>query len=118
VPWRPLGPADLDHLLSVGLQKDGQASAVAAGTLHRPAAPPRNLRSGEVEQAMVAGRISAHRRLGEQAAYWVSGGGEGVAVGVDADHAVDGAGQPAHRKGPFQSLAWSCRPGGHCAALL
>ena len=42
----------------------------------------------------------------------------GVAVGVDANHAVDGAGQPAHRHGSSLSLAWSCRPGGHRAALL
>jgi hypothetical protein len=37
---------------------------------------------GEVEQVTVAGRIRAHRRLGEQAAHHVdSGGSEGVAVG-------------------------------------
>jgi hypothetical protein len=74
---------------------------------------------GEVQQATITGRVGPNRGLGEQAADRVGGGGgEGVAVGIDADHAVDGAGQPAHRKGSSLSLAWSCRPGGHRAALL
>jgi hypothetical protein len=42
----------------------------------------------------------------------------GCRGGVDADHAVDGAGQPGHYRGSFLSWAWSGRPGGHRAALL
>ena len=118
-PQRPLGPAHLHHPLTSGLQEGGQPGAIAASTLHRPAPPTGHLRPGEVEQATIAGRIRAHRRLGEQTPDRVGGGrGEGVAVGVDADHPVDGAGQPAHRKGFSLSLAWSCRTGGHRAALL
>jgi hypothetical protein len=73
----------------------------------------------EVKQATVASRLCPDRRLGKQAAHHVAGErGEGVAVGVDADHAVDGPGQPAHRYGSSLSLAWSCRPEGHHAAHL
>jgi hypothetical protein len=115
----PLRPADLDHPLAVDLQEGCQPGAVAAGTLHRPATPPRHLRVGEVEQATIAGRICPYRGLGEQAAYRIGGSrGQGVTVGVDTDHPVDSAGQPAHRHGSSLSLAWSCRPGGHRAALL
>jgi hypothetical protein len=57
---------------------------------------------GKVEQATVAGRVCAHRRLGKQAAHHVGGGrGEGVAVGVDADHPINGSGQPSHSSGSF-----------------
>jgi hypothetical protein len=121
-PRRPLGPADLHHPLAAALQEGGQPSAVAASTLHRPTAPTRNLHLGEVQKATVAGRIRPYRGLGKQAAHRVGGGrGKGVAVGVDADHAVNGAGQPAHRHGSslwFSVVGWSCRPGGHRAALL
>src|SRR5215211_4938836 len=66
----PLGPADLHNPLAMGLlQEGGQAGAVAAGALHRPAAPTRHLRLGEVEQAAVAGRVGARRGLGEHAAH-------------------------------------------------
>jgi hypothetical protein len=117
-PQGPLGPADLHHPLAVGLQEYGKPGAVAAGTLHRPATPTGHLRPGEVEQPTVTGRIGTDRGLGEQAAHRVGdGGGQGVAVGVDADHPVDDAAQPAHRNGS-SVVAWSCRPGGHRAALL
>jgi hypothetical protein len=57
---------------------------------------------GEVEQATIPARIGPYRGLGKQAAHRVDGGGgEGVSVGVDADHAVDRAGQPGHRHGSF-----------------
>jgi hypothetical protein len=117
-PRWSLGPADLDHPLALGLQERGQLGAVAAGTLHRPTAPTGHLRSGELEQATIAGRVRADRGLGPQAADRVGGGGgQGVAVGVDADHAVDDAGQPGHRHG--SSLSWPGRvgPGDHAALL-
>jgi hypothetical protein len=81
-PRGPLGPTDLDHPLAAGLQKDGQASAVATGTLHRPAAPTGHLRLGELEQATVTSCVCPDRRLSKQAAHHIGGsGGEGVAVG-------------------------------------
>ena len=93
----PLGSADLDHLLAMGLQEGRQAGAVAASAFHRPTAPTGHLRSGEVEQATVAGPVGADRHLGEQAPHRVGGsGGQGVSVGVDADDAVNGASQPGH----------------------
>jgi hypothetical protein len=80
-PRRSPGPANLHHPLAVRLQEDCQPGAIAADTLHRPAAPTRHLRPGEVEQATITGRVRADRRLGKQAAYRVGGGGQGVAVG-------------------------------------
>ena len=64
-PRRPLGPADLDHPLTAGLQEGGQPGAVAAGALHRPEAPTGHLRLGKFEQLTVAGPISRHGRLTE-----------------------------------------------------
>ena len=61
-PRWPLGPADLDHPLTTGLQEGGQPAAVAAGALHRPEAPTGHLRLGELEQLTVAGPISRHGR--------------------------------------------------------
>ena len=63
VPRRPLGSADLHHPLTMRQPERGQASTVAAGTLHRPAAPTRNLRPGELEQATITGRIRAEPRI-------------------------------------------------------
>jgi hypothetical protein len=52
---------------------------------------------GEAEQPLVAGRISAGGGVGEHAAEVADGGcGEGVAVGVDADDAVDQLCQHGH----------------------
>jgi hypothetical protein len=105
-PRRPLGPADLHHPLAPGLQEGGQPGAVAASALHRPAAPTGHLHPGKVEQLTVAGPIRADRCLGEQATNRVGGGsGEGVAVGVDANHAVDDGGQPGHHSD--SSLSWA-----------
>jgi len=74
---------------------------------------------GELKQATIAARICPYRRLGEQAAHRVGGGrGESVAVGVDADHPVDGAGQRGHRCSSFLLVGWSYRPEGHRAAHL
>jgi hypothetical protein len=74
------------------LQKGGQAGAVAAGALDRPAAPPGHLRLGERQQVMIASRVCPYRRLGKHATYRIGGGsGEGVTVGIDPDHPIDGA---------------------------
>jgi hypothetical protein len=114
-----LGPADLHHPLVMRVQEPGKPSAVAAGTLHRPTATSRHLPPGEGQQLLVAGRVGAHRGLGEHATNRVGdGGGEAVAVGVDTDHPINGAGQPSHPSGSFLLVAWSCRPGGRRAALL
>jgi hypothetical protein len=56
-PRGPLRPADLDHPLAMGPQRDGEPSAVAAGALHRPTTPSGHLRHPEVEQLLIPGRI-------------------------------------------------------------
>jgi hypothetical protein len=93
----PLGSADLHDLLAVLLQHRRQAGAEAARSLHRPAATARQLRLGEVEQLPVAGRVGAGGDLSQHAAEVADGGGgQGVAVGVDADDAVDELCQHGH----------------------
>jgi hypothetical protein len=101
---RPLGPPDLDHQLAAGLQEGGQPGAVAASTLHRPATPARHLGLAELEQMLVAGQVGRRRSLCQGAADAIGGcGGQGVAVGVDPDHPIDGVGQPGHPdRAPFQ----------------
>ena len=96
-PWRSLGPGDLDQLLAVGAEEGGQARAVAAGALDGPAATAWQLGSGEVEQRLVADGIGTDRGLRQEAAdRGEGGGGQGVAVGVDADDAIDELGQGGH----------------------
>jgi len=86
----PLGPTHLDDLLAVLLQELRQAGAEAARPLDRPAATARNLNAREVEQPLVAGSLGTGGGLGEHPAeVGDGGGGQGVAVGVDADDAVD-----------------------------
>jgi hypothetical protein len=98
---RPLGSADLHDLLAVRLQHHRQAGAEAARSFHRPTATARQLRLGEVEQLPVAGRIGAGGELSQHAAEVADGGGgEGVAVGVDADDAVDELCQHGHCGSP------------------
>jgi hypothetical protein len=61
---------------------------------------------GEAEQPLVAGRISAGGGVGEHAAEVADGGcGEGVAVGVDANDAVDQLGQHGHAEVPPRARA-------------
>jgi hypothetical protein len=94
---RPLGPTHLEDLLAVLLQEPCQPGAEAACPLDRPAATAGNLRVGEVQQPPVAGRVGAGGGLGQHAAEAVDGGGgERVAVGVDADDAVDRLCQHGH----------------------
>jgi hypothetical protein len=88
----PLGSADLHDVLAALDQEAGEAGAVAAGALHRPAAPPDEgeMGLGEAEQLHVADGVGGGGCLGEDAAeVGDGGGGEGVAVGVDADDTVD-----------------------------
>ena len=85
-----LGPADLHHPLATVVQEAGKSSAVAAGTFHRPTATSWHLRPGEGQQAPIARRIGADRRLGQHTANRVGdGGSEAVAVGVDAGTRAD-----------------------------
>ena len=87
---RPLGPTHFDDLLAVLLQEPCQAGAEAARPLDRPTATTRNLHAREVEQPLVAGSVGAGGELGQHATKaGDGGGGQGVAVGVDADDAVD-----------------------------
>jgi hypothetical protein len=53
----PLGPIQLDHLLVIGVQEPGQASAVAASALNRPHALAWLL-VGQCQQLAVAGRVA------------------------------------------------------------
>jgi hypothetical protein len=118
-PQRPLGMADLHHPLTAGLQERCQPGAVAAGALDRPAAPTGHLRPGEVEQTTVTGRVRTDRRLGKQTAHRIGGGGsKRVAVSVDADNAVDGAGQRGHRNDSFLFVGLIVSAWRHRAALL
>jgi hypothetical protein len=96
----PLGSGDLQDLLAVLLQEPRKASAEAARSFHRPAATARQLEQGEVQQPLVAGRVGAGGGPGEHAAeFGDGGGGQGVAVVVDADDAVDELCQHGHRGG-------------------
>jgi hypothetical protein len=114
----PLGSADLHDVLAALDQEAGQAGAVAAGALHRPAPPPDEgeMGLGEAEQLHVADGVGGGGCLGEDAAeVGDGGGGEGVAVGVDADDTVDqccqhwhavvllGRGRPRCRRRPGRS---------------
>jgi hypothetical protein len=97
----PLGSADLDDPLTPLLQHRCQAGAEAARSLHRPQAAARNLTVGKAEQPLVAGRVGAGGGLGEHPAEVGDGGrgqgvAVGVAVGVDADDAVDQLCQHGH----------------------
>jgi hypothetical protein len=94
---QPLGSADLQDLLAALLQEHRQPGAEAAGSFHRPTPTARNLHAGEVEQLLVADGIGAHGGLGQHTAEVADGGGgQGVAVGVDADDAVDELCQHGH----------------------
>jgi hypothetical protein len=96
VRW-PLGSTHLDDPLTTLLQQRRQAGAEAARSLHRPQAAARNLTVGKAEQLLGAGGVGAGGGLGEHPAEVGHGGrGQGVAVGVDADDAVDQLCQHGH----------------------
>jgi hypothetical protein len=83
--WPP-GSADLHDPLAVLLQEPCQPGAEAARSLHRPAATAGQVGPGEAEQPLVAGGVGAGGELGQHPAQvGDGGGGQGVAVGVDAD---------------------------------
>ena len=80
----PLGPADLHHRLAVLLQGAGEPRAELQ-RLPSPTATAGSLRSGEVSSRRYPA-ASVATEVGHQAAGRVDdGGGQGVAVGVDAD---------------------------------
>jgi hypothetical protein len=94
----PLGPVQLHHLLSVGLQEPGQAGPIATGALDRPH-PPTVLSVGEPPQLLVASRGCRHGHLLNErpGGRGHDGGGVGVFVGVDPDDELDGVCQHVHR---------------------
>lgn len=85
-----LWPADFHDSLAGLVEEGGQASAVAADALQGPAAAAGNVLAGEVQQAPVAAGVGGGVSAGHDRANGADGcGSEGVAVGVDADDAVD-----------------------------
>jgi hypothetical protein len=86
----PLGPVDLDHPLTLGGQEAGQAGAVAAGALHRPAAAARCSLGDKAQQGLGAGLVAGELQLGDQPAVRVQdGGGVAVTVSVDPNDGID-----------------------------
>src|SRR6266516_2189614 len=63
-----LGPVDLDHPLAMGEQEAGQARAVAAGALQRPAATTSSVLAGDLQQLLVAGLAACDLQLRQQPA--------------------------------------------------
>ena len=93
----PLGSAHLDDPLAALLQRHRQASAEATRSLDRPQATARNVTVRKVEQLLVTRGVGTGGGLGEDPAEVGDGGrGQGVAVGVDADDAVDELCQHGH----------------------
>ncbi|MEV6021768.1 hypothetical protein [Streptomyces sp. NPDC052036] len=100
--------------------KEGcEAGAVAAGSFECPAAAARDMRAGEVERALVAaavGRCVGGLQDGADGADGCCG--DGVAVGVDADDALDVFCKHGHavvllRDGwPWAASAWVESPRG------
>ena len=96
-PGRTASAWDLDDLLILVKKKGLQAGAEAAGTLDRPAAPTRQLAGREHQQFWIADGVGGCGGVHQEAADGGDGrGGQGVAVGVDADDAVDGLCQHGH----------------------
>lgn len=82
--------ADFHDVLAGLVEEGGQAGAVAADTFQSPATTAGNVLAGEVQQAPVATSIGGRINAGQNGADRADGcGGEGIAVGVDADDAVD-----------------------------
>jgi hypothetical protein len=105
--------------LAALLQRHRQARAEATGSLDRPQATARNVTVRKVEQLLVARGVGTGGGLGEYPAEVGDGGrGQGVAVGVDADDAVDKLCQHGHRGGPpwvgrpWSASAWEESPRG------
>jgi hypothetical protein len=97
-PWWAFGPADLDDAFAPSDQECGESGAVAAGSLDRPAAPLWQVMVGEPKQSPIAagvgegfGATQGRPDGGDRC------GGESVAVGVDANDAVNGCGQRGQR---------------------
>jgi hypothetical protein len=101
------------------LQEHGQAGAEAARSLDRPQATANNVTIREVEQLLVARGVGTGGGVGEDPAEMGDGGrGQGVAVGVDADDAVDELCQHGHAEvppgegRPWSASAWEESPRG------
>lgn len=86
----PLGPADLDDMFAGLVKKGRESGTVAADAFQSPAAATGDMFTGEVQQAPVTAGVGRGVCAGQDSADGADGGSrEGVAVGVDADDAVD-----------------------------
>ncbi|WP_405624452.1 hypothetical protein [Streptomyces sp. NBC_00076] len=87
---RTLGAADLDDAFAGILEEGGEAGAEAAGAFEYPAAAAGHMRAGEVEKALVAAVVDGGVGGLQEGADGADGCcGEGVAVSIDSDDAVD-----------------------------
>lgn len=87
---RALGAADLDNTFAGVIEEGGEAGAEAAGAFECPTAAIGHVRAGEVEKALVAAAVGGGVGGLQDGADGADGCcGEGVAVRVDADDAID-----------------------------
>lgn len=99
---RPLGAADLHHPFAGRLQERRQAGAVAAGSFKGPAAAARDVLAGELQELKVAVGVSGRFDVGEYSTQCTDrGSGQGVAVGIDPDDAIDLLCQRGHAVASF-----------------
>lgn len=85
-----LGAADLDNTFTSVFEEGSKSGAVAADAFQCPAPSAGNVLTGEVQQAPVAASVSGCvDGLHDGADRADAGCGESVAVGVDADDAID-----------------------------
>jgi hypothetical protein len=109
---RPAGPFHLDDPLAAPNQYAGQPGTVAARIFDGEAASAGDMGAREVEQPLVAGGVGGHDQLPEQATdRRDSRFGQGFAVGVDADDAIDPLSQRSCTT-PSSRRCGHCRPGG------
>jgi hypothetical protein len=114
-----LGAADLDDAFTSVFEESGEAGAVTAGSFECPAAASGHMLTGELQQAPIPAGVSGCIGGFQDGAYGAHGGcGEGVAVGVDSDDAVDVFCKHGHAvvllraDGPWSASAWVESPRG------
>jgi hypothetical protein len=106
-PWWAFGSADLDDAFALSDQECGESGAVAAGSFDCPTAPGWQVLVGELKQSPIAAGVGGG--LGATQGRPDGGdrcGGESVAVGVDADDAIDGFGQRGQLRNPLCRRRW------------
>jgi len=111
-PRWAFGTAHLNDAFTLPQKELGEPGAIAAGALHGPAPLVRQITQGKAQQMLITigvgrGLRAGHHRPGRGD----RGGGESVAVGIDADDAVDGLGQYVHVVPLVQTAAMSVRAG-------